>query len=373
MKEERRSVDTSFWTDPVVENLSKEATYLFNAMLTFPENNMAGVYEITEKKISYYTKLTLEEINSAFRELELQGKVFRYNHWIGIKNHIKNQKIANGNMAISIVKDLCKAPKEIKLWLYYKPNTEQLEEWFQTIVFKVNSYYGEQRRRAIIKAVNNKQVASEEEANRIYPEISISKDELIRITTEELPFHRNEISNFYNTLTLTQWLQGCSPNKNRNKKIEVEDRSRRVKGEVEYEDMNGYSDNHDSGGGVNDLIQDLIKASSKMKSITEFRGTVFELPRIGEVKNQLSRYTEEEVKQAFTNYEKIYLNQDRYRYFSYKDLSNFIIDGLPQFLDINEPFVKLSKNGGIQEEKQKRDKPDFSKIIDYTKVQPDDF
>jgi len=346
MKEERRSVDTSFWTDPVVENLSKEATYLFNAMLTFPENNMAGVYEITEKKISYYTKLTLEEINSAFRELELQGKVFRYNHWIGIKNHIKNQKIANGNMAISIVKDLCKAPKEIKLWLYYKPNTEQLEEWFQTIVFKVNSYYGEQRRRAIVKAVNNKQVASEEEANRIYPEISISKDELIRITTEELPFHRNEISNFYNTLTLTQWLQGCSPNKNRNKKIEVEDRSRRVKGEVEY--MNGYSDNHGDSDYYN-FLKELIELSKTMGALTEFRGIPENIPNIGQVFDTLKNYSAEEVKQAFSNYEEIYNNQDKYRYLTYGNIGNFIIKGVPEYHDGNNPFVKYAKKDNVKE------------------------
>ena len=122
-KDNRLSIDTKFWTDPEVEQLSKNATYLFNALLSFPENNMSGTFEISEVKMAYYTKLSLSEINEAFKELESKNKVLRFKTWVSIKNHIKNQKL-NGGMAISVVKDLCDCPNPVKLWLFYQANSE---------------------------------------------------------------------------------------------------------------------------------------------------------------------------------------------------------------------------------------------------------
>ena len=360
MKEERRSIDTKFWTDPSVEDMSKNATYLFNSLLSLPENNMAGVYEITERKISYYTKMSEQEVNEAFRELELKGKIRRVNHWLGIKNHIKNQKISNGNMAISVVKDLCKAPNEIKIWLYYKPDSTVLEEWMQTIVFKVNSYFKEQRKRVITKKAKE---IGQEEAELLYPEITINKEQLVKITTEELPFHRNDISNFFNFLTITSWLQH-SPTKK-----EVEDRRLKnevLKGEVEREREVQVNNRPFQGFQSASIERDYISEYEDHKnqwnslSLPECRKLPHNIPNWGEILNSMQLYTLEEITAAINNYAEL---QPREKAITYSTFPNFLVKGIEKYADSSKPYDTFKET---QDEKEIRQKQEAYEALEAT-------
>ena len=237
-KENRRSIDTSFWTDPEVELLSKDATYLFNALLSFPENNMAGTFEISEAKMSYYTKLDHSEINQAFKELETKNKVLRFKTWVSIKNHIKNQRL-NGGMAISVVKDLCECPNPVKLWLFYRSNSETLEAWFPKLLFNVNAYMSEQKKRAINRTIKGNPQITLIEASSELEYKPLTEDQLMQIMVQDLPLDTKELSNLTNLITLIEWLDNPSMNIKINKKYkrEIEDKREDIKGKIENEDF----------------------------------------------------------------------------------------------------------------------------------------
>jgi hypothetical protein len=55
MADKLRSVNTRFWEDPFVEELTPSEKLLFLYLLTNPLANLLGIYEITIKRISYDT------------------------------------------------------------------------------------------------------------------------------------------------------------------------------------------------------------------------------------------------------------------------------------------------------------------------------
>jgi len=113
MAHKLRSVNTRFWEDPFVENLTSEEKLIFLYLLTNPLCNILGVYEISTKRISYDTGISKQEINKALKGFETLNKVYYVNNYIVLSNFIKNQKL-NTNMekgAITLFDDL---PNDVK-------------------------------------------------------------------------------------------------------------------------------------------------------------------------------------------------------------------------------------------------------------------
>lgn len=403
MKEERRSISTTFWMDPAVENMSMEATYLFMALLTIPENNMAGCYEISENKLAFYLKMSKDKINSAFRELEMAGKVHRFHHWIAIKNHIKNQKL-NGGMAVGIMKHLTQAPNELKLWLYYVPNKRgHIERWLNNVVFNVNQYIAEQRVRIIKSQLNQKTKPTEDQLKQFddtIPDIRFTAQDFIRITTEGLPFHHSEISNYYNILTLTKWLSNNyqlteaeadylqtnypdsminhtpdqpdtiistgygnekSENSNSltlggirilNKNSELEDmNSEDMNSEEKNTERNfGFSSEgfHETINGQNryrhsaSILQNIISESANMNAFPTERKMISNHANFGEIRDNLSYYSTDEISQALRNYEALYNSPAHEIKSPYMSIGNFLSsDNFKNFIDENKPMEKF--------------------------------
>ena len=64
-----RKIVTDFWDDRVVEELSSAATYVLLYLLTSPKGTISGCYEVSRRRISKDTKLSMEEVVDAVDEL----------------------------------------------------------------------------------------------------------------------------------------------------------------------------------------------------------------------------------------------------------------------------------------------------------------
>lgn len=89
----QRMIRDSFWTDSYVEKLSPDEKLIFIYLLTNPLANVAGVYEIRNKRIGFETGYDVEVIENILSRFERDKKILRHNDWIVLVNHIKNQAL----------------------------------------------------------------------------------------------------------------------------------------------------------------------------------------------------------------------------------------------------------------------------------------
>ena len=110
----KRSVNTSFWSDPYIESLSPDEKLLFLYLLTNDNTNMLGIYQTTIRRISFETGLTEKAVNKSLERFSKDGKVrFEMERYILIPNFLKHQKM-NTNMQKSAIDTYNDLPKELR-------------------------------------------------------------------------------------------------------------------------------------------------------------------------------------------------------------------------------------------------------------------
>jgi len=87
----QRYIQDSFWTDSYIESLSPDHKLVFLYLLTNPLCNIAGVYEITIKRIAYETGFDRDVTNNILKKFSEDQKITTWNDWIIINNHAKHQ------------------------------------------------------------------------------------------------------------------------------------------------------------------------------------------------------------------------------------------------------------------------------------------
>jgi hypothetical protein len=92
-----RSVNTHFWEDDFVTELPPDEKLLFLYLLTCPQSNIAGVFEVTDRRIVFDTGLGLAVIAAGLGALVKAKKIIRLGSWVILVNHHKNQQL-NANM-----------------------------------------------------------------------------------------------------------------------------------------------------------------------------------------------------------------------------------------------------------------------------------
>jgi hypothetical protein len=88
----QRYISTSFWDDEWIQslNLTEKAVYLY--FLSNPLTNIAGVYKITNRRITFDTGLSDEQINAIMSKFADAKKVFRIDEYIALPSWPKHQK-----------------------------------------------------------------------------------------------------------------------------------------------------------------------------------------------------------------------------------------------------------------------------------------
>ena len=108
-----RSVSTSFWSDPFIEELTPNQKLLFLYLITNSRTNMLGIYEASIKKISFETGLKIETVKNDLKEFERLKKVKYINNYVVLVNYMKHQNY-NTNMKKSAIDIYNNLPNELK-------------------------------------------------------------------------------------------------------------------------------------------------------------------------------------------------------------------------------------------------------------------
>jgi len=112
-----RYINTSFWEDEYVGNLSSDEKLLFIYLLTSQLSNIAGMYPITIRRITFDTGMTKERIINAFDTFKSSRKIlFIGQKFVVITNFIKHQKW-NPNIQKGILSTVNDLPEYVKLAL----------------------------------------------------------------------------------------------------------------------------------------------------------------------------------------------------------------------------------------------------------------
>lgn len=105
----KRFIDTHFWSDVWVDNLSRDERYFFMYLLTNNKTSIAGVYEIPIKMIAFETDFEKNEVIEMFEKIK--SKVRYIDGWVVMRNGIKNQNYRNSKIqrGIEIILEQCPA------------------------------------------------------------------------------------------------------------------------------------------------------------------------------------------------------------------------------------------------------------------------
>lgn len=110
----QRVISTHFWNDDYIIDLRADEKLLFLYILTNPQTDLCGAYQIALKQMAFHTKITprrVEAILSKFRE---SGKVCYHRGWILIRNFAKHQCQTNPRVSKGIERSLNACPDWVK-------------------------------------------------------------------------------------------------------------------------------------------------------------------------------------------------------------------------------------------------------------------
>jgi hypothetical protein len=88
-----RVVNTRFWDDTYVAELSPHEKLVFLYLLTNALTTIGGVYELSLKRASFDVGLHLRDLKRIFERFEGDGKIVRKENWIGIVNFVQHQSL----------------------------------------------------------------------------------------------------------------------------------------------------------------------------------------------------------------------------------------------------------------------------------------
>lgn len=111
-----RSVNTKFWDDIYVISLDPIEKLIFLYFLTNPLTNLAGIYEISTKRIASDTGIDRDMISKILERFEKDGKIYYKNNYIILANFYKNQNY-NQSMLKNAEKFVKQLPNELLLFI----------------------------------------------------------------------------------------------------------------------------------------------------------------------------------------------------------------------------------------------------------------
>ena len=130
-----RRIDTEFWDDPKVEDLSSTGRYLLLYLLTSPCGNIIGCYEITTRHIARDMKLKDAAVRTALNELR-DSNIVEYSDATN-EVLVRNWWKYNLTRSKNLVKPYVKAMEEVKSDRFKSFLAERFEE-----LFKIPYRYG---------------------------------------------------------------------------------------------------------------------------------------------------------------------------------------------------------------------------------------
>lgn len=109
-----RTVNTHFWDDSYIETLQPVEMLLFLFLITNPQTNIAGVYEITVRRMHERTRIPKARILQILEKFEADDKfIYKDNVMLAV-NAIAHQKTDVPTIKTGIITIVSKAPDWVK-------------------------------------------------------------------------------------------------------------------------------------------------------------------------------------------------------------------------------------------------------------------
>jgi hypothetical protein len=109
----QRVINTRFWDDDFVMDLSPTEKLMYLYLLTNPLTDICGAYEITLKRMMFDTGLQRDKILAAIERFENDGKILYRDGWMIVRNFAKNQ-VQNPKVKKGIERTLNLCPDWVK-------------------------------------------------------------------------------------------------------------------------------------------------------------------------------------------------------------------------------------------------------------------
>ena len=106
-----RIIHTKLWDDDWFQSLPRASSRVFLYLLTCPDINISGVFELPDRKIIFHTGITSSELEQAKKDLS--KRVIFYKNWVYIKNVDKYNSYNGSKNEIARKKELSYAPEKI--------------------------------------------------------------------------------------------------------------------------------------------------------------------------------------------------------------------------------------------------------------------
>jgi len=110
----QRYISTSFWDDKWIMELDPSEKLLYLYLLTNPLTNIAGIYKITEKRISFDTGFTPDTVRHIFEKFQKANKAHLVGEYIILPSWPKHQHWqTHDKIRTGILIELNNLPKDI--------------------------------------------------------------------------------------------------------------------------------------------------------------------------------------------------------------------------------------------------------------------
>lgn len=113
----KRYVNTQFWRDSYISNLDPSEKLLFLYLITNPDTNISGIYQIPLKIIATDTGFDKEMVLKILARFEKDEKIKYENGWIALKNFQKNQNEKSLMVVKGIENEMQNAPESLRIWI----------------------------------------------------------------------------------------------------------------------------------------------------------------------------------------------------------------------------------------------------------------
>lgn len=129
----QRYIDTSFWDDSWIQELDPSEKLVYIYLLTNPLTNIAGVMELTMKRICFDTGFNNDTIDKILKKFETAKKVFRFQNYVIIRNFPKHQQLSSDKIYKGVAIILSKLPDDLLCYLEEIDYQFEIKEAFDTL------------------------------------------------------------------------------------------------------------------------------------------------------------------------------------------------------------------------------------------------
>lgn len=321
----------SFWNDDYILKLNKDQKLVYSYLITNDKTQQCGIYELAVSKACFELGYSPEEFLMHLKKFKDDCKI-EYSmetQEVCIINWLKHNTYRNWQSAELVKKQLADVKNPALVLILYDPR-KPLYNGNRKVNGEIIPYQIENPWEEVFKDITDEDLRMIRAKYKKNIAISMDDKHLTEVIEKTLIPYGYPIDR---GLCITEHKHNINININKNiTKTETDDF-------FSFENTPFQKIIHKS-----ERIQAMIASSKKLKCFPTDNRLIVNIPDFGQIAESLSYYTEEEIKQALQNYEKISNDRETYQITPYKKITNFLINGIQSFVDSANPFELYKKN-----------------------------